>query len=417
MPPVRVTANGVPVPPALEPRHLGPVSVYPGRRELTGLLVTNAWQGLQARPSDLDAAARPTQSHASRLVAGLAADMPLEPPDTQAVCAIWRDTRVAINDAMIRVAAPMYVEGLCRSPAGRAAFIELRTQHRRAVDGGRGLVLSAPKGRAIDDGPKTLADGLRDEAYHVYILAAMLADRLNETVDEAARLAGIPRPPAADRPTDLAAMRPSELLPLGGGAVVHFRPEFLNRMAGRFFRLFAPGGRASIPWARRMIGAGARARYEARDTAVFGDAGTSYRYSGIERRALPWSAEPTGALRELLEIVRLVTGHEFNFVLLNLYRPEDSISAHSDDERDLVAGTGIFSVSLGRARHFHLESRATNLGAPMPPVSVLLPSGSAVWMAGRTQAVYTHRVAAEKMRPGEDEPIRVNLTFRCVRPP
>jgi alkylated DNA repair dioxygenase AlkB len=113
--------------------------------------------------------------------------------------------------------------------------------------------------------------------------------------------------------------------------------------------------------------------------------------------------------------VRHVTGKPFNFVLMNLYAPADSIGKHSDDERDLVEGAGIFSVSLGRARLFCLEPKGGGSGARGPLVSQRLAHGSAVWMTGLTQRAYKHHVPAEKMRAGETGPeLRVNLTFRCV---
>lgn len=68
--------------------------------------------------------------------------------------------------------------------------------------------------------------------------------------------------------------------------------------------------------------------------AAHGDAGLSYRFSGIEVKAKPW----TPSLLHLKADVEAATGETFNFCLVNLYRgPGHHISYHSDDERDLVS--------------------------------------------------------------------------------
>lgn len=123
-----------------------------------------------------------------------------------------------------------------------------------------------------------------------------------------------------------------ELKGLSGGACVMYNPTFIAEHADRYLANLLPGGAARIPWTRGEIVCYGRVCKEARDTAHFGDDGTSYRYSGRSHVPHAWSDDPSGTLSELLSIVRTATGKPFNYCLLNLYAPNDTISPHSDDD-------------------------------------------------------------------------------------
>jgi alkylated DNA repair dioxygenase AlkB len=203
---------------------------------------------------------------------------------------------------------------------------------------------------------------------------------------------------------DAAPLRDAERLPgLNGGSVVYYRASMLGpALAARCYASLRPGGPGGIAWERRTITVYGRQCQEGRDTAFYGDPGTSYRYSGKNHVPLPW----TEGLRAIRAIVDAATGLRSNLVLMNFYRPGDSIGAHSDDERDLDAGTPIASVSLGEARNFILIPKAGG-----PEVHTRLAHGSLCVMAGLTQTAYKHRVDAEPGLTGD----RVNLTFRRVK--
>lgn len=407
--------------PDLSPFHMGPVTVYPGKSPLDCLLMENGWQYSKLYAVHATADGAPTTAHARWMLEGIRADDPRRFPmgrGKKPLCSVWRDRRLGHVEARLLIYVPMYVEAICRSGPALRAYKALRTLHARASAAGRALALFDYDGYDHEAKRASLAEVAANpnkKMGHAFVLAALLEDRLIEVVRDAAELAGLEPPGGRDLPPDLSPFREGEQLPgLVGGAVVYYRHEFLNRLAARYFEIFSPGGAAQIPWERRtimMFGCEAKGGH---DTAFFGDPGTSYRYTGKDHAPLAWDADPTGALHELLEIVRLVTGKPFNFCLMNFYRPEDSIGKHSDDERDLVEDVGIFSVSLGRARRFCMEAKG-GTGARGRPVSQRLAHGSVVWMAGLTQQAYKHYVDAEKMRPGELGPAdRVNLTFRCV---
>ncbi len=134
-------------------------------------------------------------------------------------------------------------------------------------------------------------------------------------------------------------------------------------------------------------------------TASYGDGGVTYRYTGTENVALPWT--PT-----LLEIKQKIEGvmGRYNYCLLNRYRSgADSVSMHADDEPE--EGTVIGSLSLGATRTFrikHNESKET--------MSFQVGNGTLIIMAGTMQEFWKHEIPKTKKPVGE----RINLTFRQI---
>jgi alkylated DNA repair dioxygenase AlkB len=139
-------------------------------------------------------------------------------------------------------------------------------------------------------------------------------------------------------------------------------------------------------------------------TAWYGDAGAGYTYSGIANVPLPWT--PT-----LLEVKRAVeepSGVVFNSVLLNRYRTgKDSVSWHSDDEKEFGENPVIASVSFGDTRTFQFRHKKRK----QLKASVELTHGSLLIMRGATQHNWLHQIPKTSRDVGE----RINLTFRVVR--
>ena len=82
--------------------------------------------------------------------------------------------------------------------------------------------------------------------------------------------------------------------------------------------------------------------------------GKNYTFSGIKHIADP--------IPDILEKVRLWTnglGYGFfNQVLVNWYDDGNSyIGKHSDDERELIKGSPVFSISLGAERNFRIRPK------------------------------------------------------------
>ena len=162
--------------------------------------------------------------------------------------------------------------------------------------------------------------------------------------------------------------------------------------------------RAEIPWQRHRLRLFGREIDAPRLSCWIGDADAVYTYSRTRFEPHPWMPTTAG-LRDELEAL---TGTRFNSVLANLYRDgNDAMGWHSDDERELGDEPLIASLSFGATRRFrlrHLHDRT------QPMVSLELPNGSLLLMAGATQLHYQHALPRSTRVTGE----RINLTFRRV---
>lgn len=133
--------------------------------------------------------------------------------------------------------------------------------------------------------------------------------------------------------------------------------------------------------------------------ASYGDAGVSYRYSGVTNVALPW----TETLLEIKQRIEAVQG-EYNYCLLNRYRSgADSMGWHADDEPEM--GPVIGSLSLGATRKFRIRHNITRETQTFP-----VRHGTLIIMAGTMQNYWQHAVPKTKLIIGE----RINLTFRKI---
>ena len=158
---------------------------------------------------------------------------------------------------------------------------------------------------------------------------------------------------------------------------------------------------AITPWRQEVATVMGRRVPIPRLTAWHGAAG--YVYSGIRMTPAPWNAP----LLEIKAVAEACAAEAFNSVLLNLYRDgRDSVSWHADNEPGLGRNPVIASVSLGATRRFQMRHRTTN-----DRLSLDLPSGSCLVMAGPTQHHWLHQV------PKTGRPVgpRINLTFRAMR--
>lgn len=161
------------------------------------------------------------------------------------------------------------------------------------------------------------------------------------------------------------------------------------------------------PWRAEEITVWGKRHVQPRLTAWYGDAGSRYRYSGLDLEPLPW----TDTLQAIREAVETAAGTSFNSVLLNYYRNHrDGMGLHSDDEPELGAEPVIGSLSLGERRMFTLKHRRNN---DLEPVRIALESGSLLVMRGKTQRNWKHGVAKQSRPCGA----RVNLTFRHILHP
>lgn len=139
-----------------------------------------------------------------------------------------------------------------------------------------------------------------------------------------------------------------------------------------------------------------------RKVAWYGSKEFDYGYSGIHRKAKPWTKE----LSELKEIVENESSDTFNSCLLNLYHNgSEGMGWHSDNEKELKRGATIASLSLGSPRKFsckHIKTKET--------VSLTLQHGSLLLMRDKIQEHWLHQLPKTKK---SNDP-RINLTFRTI---
>jgi alkylated DNA repair dioxygenase AlkB len=193
---------------------------------------------------------------------------------------------------------------------------------------------------------------------------------------------------------------PPQALDLPGGDVIFYPAFFPVEEADVHFRQLLD----TTAWKQESIKLYGKSIAMPRLTAWYGDAGTSYTYSGLANAPLPW----TPALLEVRQAVEAACGVAFNSVLLNRYRTgKDGVSWHSDDEKEFGENPVIASVSFGGARTFQFKHKERKEWK----ASVELTHGSLLVMRGPTQHNWLHQIPKTTKAVGE----RVNLTFRVVK--
>lgn len=183
-------------------------------------------------------------------------------------------------------------------------------------------------------------------------------------------------------------------------AELHFYPDFITtEKSNHFFELLL----STVEWKQEGMKMYGKTVNFPRLTAWYGDRDKPYSFSGITLHPLEWTNELLNIQQQLL----IKTGLQFNSVLLNRYRNgNDSISWHSDGEPELGQNPTIASVNFGEARTFELKHNTSG-----ETITVVLPHGSMLLMAGETQHFWKHRVAKTSKSVKE----RINLTFRILK--
>lgn len=160
----------------------------------------------------------------------------------------------------------------------------------------------------------------------------------------------------------------------------------------------------TIPWQQDEIRVYGKVHRQPRLTALYGNEGKPYSYSGITMQPLPWNV----LLQDIKDKVEKIAGVSFSTVLLNLYRDgSDSNGWHADDEKELGRNPVIASVSFGAERYFHMKHRSDK----NQKQKILLENGSLLIMKGPTQHHWLHQIP-KTARPIEP---RINLTFRIIK--
>ncbi|MGA9237504.1 alpha-ketoglutarate-dependent dioxygenase AlkB family protein [Robiginitalea sp.] len=183
-------------------------------------------------------------------------------------------------------------------------------------------------------------------------------------------------------------------------AQLHYEPHFLGRdAADMLFKHLLK----HVSWKEDTIRIFGKTYLQPRLTALFGEQGKSYTYSGIQMH-------PTAFTPELLDLKKKIedlSGERFTTCLLNLYRDgQDSNGWHADNEKELGNQPFIASVSLGATRAFHLKHREDK----SLRFRMQLEHGSLLLMGGAMQESWLHQIPKTRKPLGQ----RINLTFRKI---
>lgn len=139
--------------------------------------------------------------------------------------------------------------------------------------------------------------------------------------------------------------------------------------------------------------------------------GRQYKFSGFKDECHKIEDE---YLKKLMEFVNSHyqkffedSKHEYNQLLVNWYMDGNAqIGPHSDDEKQLVNGSPIYSVSFGATRDFVVKSKTTPYRR-----EIKVHSNQVLVMCGEMQKHFTHSVPIRK----GVKTSRINCTFRMFK--
>ncbi len=188
-------------------------------------------------------------------------------------------------------------------------------------------------------------------------------------------------------------------LELPNSEIVYYPDQFSQAESATYLQWFEQQNF----WKQEKIKLFGKSVLQPRLTALFGEKGITYTYSGLTMKPLPFPIE----LLKIKAICEKLADENFNICLANFYRTgQDSMGWHADDEKELGKNPVIASVNFGAERIFHFRhKKVKNLKD-----KILLNNGSILIMAGETQHHYKHQLpkTAKKIQA------RVNLTFRKI---
>lgn len=179
-----------------------------------------------------------------------------------------------------------------------------------------------------------------------------------------------------------------------------FYPDFFSKPESD---LYLHKIKENIDWKQESMNMYGKQVNFPRLTAWYGDNDKPYSFSGITLEPKTWNSE----LMDIKQKIEPLSNVIFNSVLLNLYRSgNDSISWHTDAEKELGLNPVIASVNFGATRKFQLRHIHTK-----EKLEIELTHGSLLVMKGQLQHYWQHQVPKTSKVVGE----RINLTFRVIK--
>ena len=191
----------------------------------------------------------------------------------------------------------------------------------------------------------------------------------------------------------------SGLVSIPNGEYIYLPDFFTKSESDKYFKVL----KNDILWKQESMNMYGKQVMFPRLTAWYGDNDRPYSFSGITLRPHSWSKE----LLEIKNKIEPIANTQFNSVLLNQYRNgNDSISWHTDAEKELGLNPIIGSVNFGATRKFQLRHIETK-----EKIEIELTHGSLLIMQGELQHFWQHQVPKTAQKVNE----RINLTFRVIK--
>ena len=198
---------------------------------------------------------------------------------------------------------------------------------------------------------------------------------------------------------ELATNNESGLISIPNGEYIYLPDFFTKSESDKYFQVL----KDDILWKQESMNMYGKQVMFPRLTAWYGDNDKPYSFSGITLRPHSWSKE----LLEIKNKIEPIANTQFNSVLLNQYRNgNDSISWHTDAEKELGLNPIIGSVNFGATRKFQLRHIKTK-----EKIEIELTHGSLLIMQGELQHFWQHQVPKTAKKVNE----RINLTFRVIK--
>ncbi len=192
---------------------------------------------------------------------------------------------------------------------------------------------------------------------------------------------------------------PENLLPKDGIAIYHgivYPEKEATDLCNTLFH--------SMPWKQDEVLMFGKMIVTKRKVAWFADDGITYKYAGVIKTGLSWTAD----LLQIKAKMESITGAKYNACLLNLYHEgEEGMGWHQDNEEEMVAGSSIASLSLGAQRKFAFKHATSK-----ERLDIELANGSLLEMKGSIQNNWYHSLPKTK----KVKQARINLTFRLMHP-
>lgn len=200
-----------------------------------------------------------------------------------------------------------------------------------------------------------------------------------------------------------AGLKPRLLSPTQLGYVYQI-PKLLEAAeASALFQELTSGGHA---WKTETDAFGPQQR----ESFYCGDERAIFSYVGLLLTPRSWPDGRMTSARHAVQTVAAAHGTQCTACLANHYAEgTGSIPWHHDEVRAHGPAKLVIALSLGGTRRMELRQRH----APsQPPLSLTLPEGSAVVMAGDAQEHWEHRLPLDE----DAAPRRISLTFRSIEP-